>query len=56
MTSAFDDDGFAVMADLLPDIELARIATGTSRRRVLHFLFGPRALPCGLAWAHAPVH
>ena len=28
-------------------------ATGTSRRRVLHFLFGPRALPCGLAWAHA---
>ena len=29
-------------------------ATGTSRRRVLHFLFGPRALPCGLAWAPAP--
>ena len=28
-------------------------ATGTGRRRVLHFLFGPRELPCGLAWAHA---
>ena len=28
-------------------------ATGTSRRRVLHFLFGPRELPCGLAWAHS---
>jgi len=28
-------------------------ATGTSRRRVLHFLFGPARLPHGLAWAHA---
>ncbi len=28
-------------------------ARGASRRRVLHFLFGPPALPCGLAWAHA---
>jgi len=28
-------------------------ATGTSRRRVLHFLFGPPRLPRGLAWAHA---
>jgi hypothetical protein len=28
-------------------------ATGTSRRRVLHFLFGPPQLPHGLAWAHA---
>lgn len=25
-------------------------ATGTSRRRVLHFVFGPRELPCGLHW------
>jgi hypothetical protein len=25
-------------------------ATGTSRRRVLHFVFGPPALPFGLAW------
>jgi len=28
-------------------------ATGASRRRVLHFLFGPPRLPHGLAWAHA---
>jgi hypothetical protein len=28
-------------------------ATGTSRRRVLHFLFGPRLLPLGLRWHHA---
>jgi hypothetical protein len=26
-------------------------ATGSSRRRVLHFLFGPPALPFGLEWA-----
>lgn len=25
-------------------------ATGTSRRRVLHFLFGPAKLPFGLPW------
>jgi hypothetical protein len=28
-------------------------ASGASRRRVLHFLFGPPHLPLGLAWAHA---
>jgi len=28
-------------------------ATGASRRRVLHFLFGPPRLPLGLAWAPA---
>ena len=28
-------------------------ATGTSRRRVLHFLFGPRQPPHGLRWQHA---
>ena len=28
-------------------------STGASRRRVLHFVFGPPALPHGLAWAHA---
>jgi len=27
-------------------------ATGTSRRRVLHFVFGPRTLPYGLRWPH----
>jgi len=25
-------------------------SSGTSRRRVLHFVFGPESLPCGLAW------
>lgn len=28
-------------------------ASGQSRRRVLHFLFAPRALPFGLRWRHA---
>ncbi len=28
-------------------------ATGNSRRRVLHFLFGPAELPHGLHWAYA---
>jgi ectoine hydroxylase-related dioxygenase (phytanoyl-CoA dioxygenase family) len=28
-------------------------ATGTSKRRVLHFLFGPSNLPFGLSWAIA---
>lgn len=28
-------------------------ASGASRRRVLHFLFGPPQLPYGLAWARA---
>jgi hypothetical protein len=27
-------------------------STGSGRRRVLHFLFGPAALPCGLRWAN----
>ncbi|MBW8757712.1 MAG: hypothetical protein JF586_08890 [Burkholderiales bacterium] len=28
-------------------------AAGTSRRRVLHFVFGPPDLPLGLAWARS---
>jgi Phytanoyl-CoA dioxygenase (PhyH) len=28
-------------------------STGTSRRRVLHFLFGPKTLPLGLRWSIA---
>jgi hypothetical protein len=28
-------------------------ATGSSRRRVLHFVFGPSTLPDGLQWATA---
>ncbi len=27
-------------------------SSGTSRRRVLHLLFGPPQLPLGLQWAH----
>jgi hypothetical protein len=27
--------------------------TGSGRRRILHFVFGPRDLPCGLSWALA---
>lgn len=27
-------------------------ADGQSRRRVLHFVFGPGELPCGLSWQH----
>jgi hypothetical protein len=27
-------------------------AASASRRRVLHFLFGPRELPRGLRWRH----
>lgn len=30
-------------------------ASGTSRRRVLHFVFGPAQLPCGLRWPDAAV-
>jgi len=30
-------------------------ATGSSRRRVLHFLFGPAAAPFGLRWAPHPL-
>ena len=43
--------GAMVMRPLL--LHASSKATGTSRRRVLHFLFGPPVLPCGLAWAPA---
>jgi ectoine hydroxylase-related dioxygenase (phytanoyl-CoA dioxygenase family) len=45
--------GVMLMRPLL--LHASSKATGASRRRVLHFLFGPRHLPLGLAWAHAPV-
>jgi ectoine hydroxylase-related dioxygenase (phytanoyl-CoA dioxygenase family) len=41
--------GALVMRPLL--LHSSRKATGASRRRVLHFLFGPRELPYGLRWA-----
>jgi len=37
-----------VMRPLL--VHASSKATGSSRRRVLHFVFGPRDLPCGLRW------
>ncbi len=40
--------GAMVMRPLL--LHASSKATGTSRRRVLHFLFGPAALPFGLRW------
>ena len=40
--------GGMVMRPLL--LHASSKATGTSRRRVLHFLFGPPNLPYGLAW------
>ncbi|MES2950587.1 MAG: phytanoyl-CoA dioxygenase family protein [Pseudomonadota bacterium] len=40
--------GALVMRPLL--LHASSKSTGTSRRRVLHFVFGPRALPHGLQW------
>jgi len=41
--------GALVMRPLI--LHASRRATGASRRRVLHFLFGPRELPHGLRWS-----
>lgn len=43
--------GALVMRPLL--LHASSKATGQSRRRVLHFLFGPRSLPEGVQWLHA---
>jgi Phytanoyl-CoA dioxygenase (PhyH) len=40
-----------VMRPLL--VHASSKSTGTSRRRVLHFLFGPKTLPLGLRWSIA---
>ena len=40
--------GAMVMRPLL--LHASSKSTGTSRRRVLHFLFGPAELPFGLRW------
>lgn len=40
-----------VMSPLL--LHASSKASGVSRRRVLHFLFGPQKLPCGLQWHKA---
>lgn len=44
---AFTGDAL-IMRPLL--LHMSSKATGTSSRRVLHFLFGPRELPHGLLW------
>ncbi len=46
-----DAGGVLLMRPLL--LHASSKASGTSRRRVLHFLFGPPNLPAGLAW---PAH
>lgn len=43
--------GVLVMQPLL--LHASSKACGASQRRVLHFLFGPGDLPCGLRWQHA---
>lgn len=43
--------GAMLMRPLL--IHASSKSTGTSRRRVLHFLFGPASLPLGLVWQDA---
>jgi ectoine hydroxylase-related dioxygenase (phytanoyl-CoA dioxygenase family) len=43
-----DAGGVLIMRPLL--LHRSSKATGTSRRRVLHFLFGPPKLPFGLRW------
>ncbi len=43
--------GALVMRPLL--LHASSKSTGNSQRRVLHFLFGPAALPLGLQWQHA---
>lgn len=51
ITLCADKGDAVVMRPLL--LHASSKATGTSRRRVLHFLFGPRQPPHGLRWHHA---
>jgi ectoine hydroxylase-related dioxygenase (phytanoyl-CoA dioxygenase family) len=51
VTCTVDRGGALVMRPLA--LHASSKATGTSRRRVLHFVFGPADLPCGLQWEHA---
>lgn len=46
-----EEGGALVLKPLL--LHASSKASGRSRRRVLHFVFGPRSLPCGLAWQTA---
>jgi ectoine hydroxylase-related dioxygenase (phytanoyl-CoA dioxygenase family) len=51
VTCSVDRGGALVMRPLA--LHASSKATGTSRRRVLHFVFGPAELPYGLQWEHA---
>lgn len=51
VTCTVDRGGALVMRPLA--LHASSKATGTSRRRVLHFVFGPAGLPYGLQWEHA---
>lgn len=48
VTCAVEQGGALVMRPLA--LHTSSKATGTSRRRVLHFVFGPPVLPHGLRW------
>jgi ectoine hydroxylase-related dioxygenase (phytanoyl-CoA dioxygenase family) len=51
VTCALEKGGALVMRPLA--LHASSKATGSSRRRVLHFVFGPAALPYGLQWEMA---
>jgi len=51
VTCTVDRGGALVMRPLA--LHTSSKATGTSLRRVLHFVFGPAELPYGLQWEHA---
>ncbi len=53
VTCALDRGGVLVMRPLA--LHTSSKATGMSRRRVLHFVFGPPEPPYGLQWEHAAV-
>jgi hypothetical protein len=48
VTCTVDRGGVLMMRPL--SLHASSKASGTSRRRVLHFVFGPRELPYGLLW------
>ena len=51
VTCTVDRGGALIMRPLA--LHTSSKATGTSRRRVLHVVFGPPELPYGLQWEHA---
>ena len=50
VTCTLDRGGALIMQPLA--LHTSSKATGASRRRVLHFVFGPPELPFGLQWEH----